>query len=89
MNTNDIKSKLKKVIAIESKASDNLSEAIDDSFVEAVKLIRNSKGKVIITGVGKSGHIGKKWQRLLRVQEHLPFSPQYRRCAWRFRDGYR
>lgn len=60
MNTNDIKNKLKKVIAIESKALDNLSEAIDDSFVEVVKLIRNRKGKVIITGVGKSGHIGNK-----------------------------
>jgi arabinose-5-phosphate isomerase len=27
---------------------------------EVVKLIYNTKGKVVITGVGKSGHIGKK-----------------------------
>jgi arabinose-5-phosphate isomerase len=30
------------------------------SFVEAVELIRHSRGRVIITGLGKSGHIGRK-----------------------------
>jgi len=29
-------------------------------FVEAVNLIRNAKGRVIVTGLGKSGHIGRK-----------------------------
>lgn len=33
---------------------------VDDSFYEAVKVIMDCKGKLIITGVGKSGHIGKK-----------------------------
>ena len=30
------------------------------AFVEAVDLIRNAKGRVIVTGLGKSGHIGRK-----------------------------
>ena len=33
---------------------------IDDSFEKAVDLIFNCKGKCIVTGVGKSGHVGRK-----------------------------
>ena len=38
----------------------NLIPNIDENFHKAVDLILNCKGKVIITGVGKSGHIGAK-----------------------------
>jgi len=33
---------------------------LDESFVRAVQLIHDCKGKVVVTGVGKSGHIGSK-----------------------------
>ena len=33
---------------------------LDDDFVAAVKLIYDCKGKIIVTGMGKSGHIGSK-----------------------------
>ena len=33
---------------------------LDDNFERAVKLILDCKGKLIVTGVGKSGHIGAK-----------------------------
>ena len=33
---------------------------LDDRFLQAVELIRACKGKVVVTGVGKSGHIGSK-----------------------------
>ena len=33
---------------------------MDDSFADAVKLMLHCRGKVIVTGVGKSGHIGAK-----------------------------
>ena len=33
---------------------------LDDDFEQAVELMFNCKGKVIVTGVGKSGHIGAK-----------------------------
>jgi len=44
----------------ESQSLLELIPFIDDSFVKAVELINQCKGKIIITGVGKSGHIGAK-----------------------------
>ena len=37
-----------------------LTEKLDDKFEQAVELMYDCKGKVIVTGVGKSGHIGAK-----------------------------
>lgn len=56
----DILSTIKKVMQDEIEAIKNVYENLDDSHVKAVELIQNCKGKVIFTGVGKSGHIGKK-----------------------------
>jgi len=50
----------KETIAIESLAIAQLADFIDDSFAEAVELIYNSKGRVIITGIGKSAIIANK-----------------------------
>jgi arabinose-5-phosphate isomerase len=50
----------KNVIKLEIDALKKLSEAIDENFKQAVEVILNTKGKVIITGMGKSGIIGKK-----------------------------
>lgn len=44
----------------EAQAVLNLIPQMDDNFDQAVKLIMECKGKVIVTGVGKSGHIGAK-----------------------------
>lgn len=44
----------------EAKAIETLIPRLDESFVEAVQAIRDCKGKVVVTGVGKSGHIGSK-----------------------------
>ena len=33
---------------------------LDENFVKVIQLIRECKGKVVVTGVGKSGHIGSK-----------------------------
>lgn len=45
---------------MESKAILNLSELITNDFAEATQLIYNSKGRVIITGIGKSAIIANK-----------------------------
>ena len=50
----------KKVIGIETEALKDLKDRLDDSFVNAVNLIYNSKGRVIVTGLGKSGAIARK-----------------------------
>lgn len=60
MIDNDIIKSGLEVLEIELKAIQNLKETIDDNFVKAVHAIYNSKGKVIVTGIGKSGNVGKK-----------------------------
>ena len=58
------KSKIKKigqdVIKLESIALSKLSKSLDKNFVEAVELISKQNGKIIISGVGKSGNIAGK-----------------------------
>lgn len=49
-----------RTIEIEKNAISELSERIDDSFATACKLILACRGRVVVTGMGKSGHIGKK-----------------------------
>jgi arabinose-5-phosphate isomerase len=44
----------------EAAAVLGLAEKLDDKFEQAVELMYNCKGKIIVTGVGKSGHIGAK-----------------------------
>jgi arabinose-5-phosphate isomerase len=50
----------KKTILAESNAIANLANFIDSAFEEAVKFIYNSKGRVIVTGIGKSANIAAK-----------------------------
>jgi arabinose-5-phosphate isomerase len=44
----------------EAEAVMGLIKQLDDSFEEAVRLMYECRGKIIVTGVGKSGHIGAK-----------------------------
>lgn len=50
----------KEVFEIESRAVSNLSKLLTSDFERSVSIIKNSKGKLIITGMGKSGIVGKK-----------------------------
>ena len=49
-----------RVITEEAAALTTLAVSLDDSFALAVDLILTAKGRVIVTGMGKSGHIGRK-----------------------------
>lgn len=49
------------VVSIEAEALRRLSESLDYSFVEACEAIYSARGRVVVTGMGKSGHIGRKW----------------------------
>ena len=44
----------------EAAAIEALIPRLDDNFMRAVEAIRDCKGKIVVTGVGKSGHIGSK-----------------------------
>ncbi|PKH51664.1 D-arabinose 5-phosphate isomerase [Tenacibaculum sp. Bg11-29] len=59
-NANAILSTAKETILLESNAIANLANLLDSSFVEAVNFIFNSKGRVIVTGIGKSANIANK-----------------------------
>jgi arabinose-5-phosphate isomerase len=63
MKTNrniDVIEEGKKVIRIEAKSIAELENRIDENFAHAVDLILKSKGRVIVTGVGKSGIVARK-----------------------------
>lgn len=48
------------VIETEAQAVFELTQRIDERFEAACKLLLTCKGRVVVTGMGKSGHIGKK-----------------------------
>lgn len=50
----------KKVLKVEAQAVLKLCEQIDNNFVAACQLLLKCKGRIIVTGMGKSGHIGHK-----------------------------
>lgn len=60
MNTSRINELAKEVLDIEANSILRLKDSIDHNFDNAIDLLFNCKGRVIITGMGKSGHIGRK-----------------------------
>jgi arabinose-5-phosphate isomerase len=50
----------RRVLAIEADAVRALIEHIDQRFLDAVELIEKRKGRVVVSGMGKSGHIARK-----------------------------
>ncbi|WP_420548812.1 KpsF/GutQ family sugar-phosphate isomerase [Curvivirga sp.] len=50
----------RRVLTLESEALQSLSDSLNGDFSDAVTLLFNVKGRVIISGMGKSGHIGRK-----------------------------
>src|SRR6185312_7014938 len=50
----------RRALAIEAGAVEGLLARIDDSFAAACRLCLGCKGRVVVTGMGKSGHIARK-----------------------------
>jgi arabinose-5-phosphate isomerase len=59
-NSDLIISRAKETILLQSNSIANLTNFLDNSFADAVNFILNSKGRVIITGIGKSANIANK-----------------------------
>jgi arabinose-5-phosphate isomerase len=49
-----------RVLEIEARSIDYLRSRLDETFVKALDLLHQCAGKVVITGMGKSGHVGRK-----------------------------
>ena len=50
----------RRVISQEANALSMLSDQLGESFSDAVALLLNAKGRIIVSGMGKSGHIARK-----------------------------
>ena len=50
----------RRVLETEIAGLQDLSRALDGRFTQAVELLENARGRVIVTGMGKSGHIARK-----------------------------
>jgi len=50
----------RKVLSIEADAVRTLADRIDDNFLAAVDLILRRSGRVVVSGMGKSGHVARK-----------------------------
>lgn len=60
MDSENLKKMGRKVLEIERQAVDGLLARIDDDFARACQLMLGCEGRVVVTGMGKSGHIGGK-----------------------------
>ena len=60
LDTKDIIEFGKEVIKLQSDSIKNLVDLIDENFENAIKLILDSKGRVVVTGIGKSAIIANK-----------------------------
>ncbi|NNE56923.1 MAG: KpsF/GutQ family sugar-phosphate isomerase [Hellea sp.] len=50
----------RRVLTIETDALKALSESLSDEFSEVVEVLKALKGQIVLTGVGKSGHVARK-----------------------------
>jgi len=60
MSETNITQRAIECLQCEAEAIKALEKRIDSTFLRAVEAIRDCKGKIVVTGVGKSGHIGSK-----------------------------
>ena len=60
INDQKLRESGRSVVKIEAEAVTDLDERINDEFVAACNYLFNCKGRVVVTGMGKSGHIGGK-----------------------------
>ncbi|HIC40040.1 Arabinose 5-phosphate isomerase [hydrothermal vent metagenome] len=58
--SNSLLQSAKDVILLEAQAVEDLANRLDETFIKACQLIQNCQGKVILIGMGKSGHIANK-----------------------------
>ena len=60
VTTNGILETARNALLIEAQAIHDAAGRLNESFTKAVELILSSEGKVVVTGMGKSGHVGQK-----------------------------
>jgi len=56
----DLIERAREILQIEKEGLEEIAKNLDSSFIKALELILTTKGRVVVTGVGKSGIIGRK-----------------------------
>ena len=74
----------KRTLSKELKSIKTLSSTFDNNFYKAVQTINNTKGRIIVTGVGKSAHIGNK---ISEVENGYNDDGNNRHCSRGYRSG--
>ena len=82
----DIIKAAKNVFFTEIEALERTRDTINDDFVRIVDLIFQCQGKVVLTGMGKPGHIATKIAATLASLGTPSFYIPWRSNAWGFRD---
>ncbi len=60
MNKSVLLQRAKAVLEIEARGITSMIDRLDDNFARAIELLHGCRGKVVVTGIGKSGLIGRK-----------------------------
>lgn len=60
MDSKTLRDIARRVLSIEAGAIDDLKSRIDESFAKAVFMLAECKGKVVVSGMGKSGQVARK-----------------------------
>ena len=74
MSKSKIINRAKKTLSTEISELKNLSKILNNNFYKAVILLSKVKGRVIVTGIGKSAHIGNK------ISATLNFNKAFTSC---------
>ena len=60
MNKKEIIKEAQRILKVELESIKTLNSSFNDAFYKIVSVLFNTKGRVIVTGIGKSGHIANK-----------------------------
>ena len=60
LNNDELIALAREVLEIEARAVNSLRARLDETFATACKLIDDTPGRIVVTGMGKSGHISSK-----------------------------
>ncbi|MCX7970201.1 MAG: KpsF/GutQ family sugar-phosphate isomerase [Negativicutes bacterium] len=60
MDRDELLSVARRCLTIEAEAVAGLARSLDDSFCRAVQMVAGCAGKVVVTGIGKAGHVARK-----------------------------
>ena len=60
LSTQEAISLARRVLDIEARAVQELAGRLDESFVQAMQIVLDCKGRIVVSGIGKSGHIARK-----------------------------